>query len=98
MRTAEERIAQAWDYMYGHDGECALYQPGLRLEDEDECGCSYEWDSETIEIVSEILFGNHEEARVRRWFREASMLDLAFLAACLSIIVTCAVLLYRTLA
>lgn len=53
--TPEEAITNMWDYLYGHRDECPLYKPGLRHNSEMECDCPYEWDSDTIEVVADII-------------------------------------------
>lgn len=53
--TPEQAITQAWDYLFGHDLDCPRYVPGLRVDESDDCGCGDDWDSDTIEVVVDIL-------------------------------------------
>lgn len=52
---AIETISAIWDYLYGHYSECPLYLPGRRLTEDDDCDCVFEWSSDTIEVVADMV-------------------------------------------
>jgi hypothetical protein len=55
--TAEQALKHGWDYLYGHDDDCPLYKPGLLRRYDSECDCcTFEWDSDTIEVLVDIIF------------------------------------------